>query len=277
MKRIYLLLALPIWFLACTAEETPLMTPAGFEVSLTPSLEAIITDASNIDVSEGINSYINIQAFSTLAVHDEDRWSASFESVFYDANIATDIASIKVSSFEFTKDPSVNSVIRGSLPQGGTTVDGQLLPMIVSRLDESALYAGAIYNPKYLQVSSPVYTPGQKIFISNADNSIDWIPDTDNELGLAVVIKYRPTHGQNQALAVQGYDERLTKIRVVPDNGQFTYEAQDFQGIPVGAYVDVFLIRANFEVIQGSLNGGNCLFSVSSKVVFGATYQEALD
>lgn len=112
-----------------------------------------------------------------------------------------------------------------------------------------------LYIPKGLHVSSPLPSTISKnaTFIWNADNT--------NTLGVAILVAFDPQIPGNQQFANLKSFERTILAK---DNGSYTFDSQDLDGIPPGCNIAITLARGNLVEIKGLKTGNNYLIFSNS-------------
>ena len=125
--------------------------------------------------------------------------------------------------------------------------------------DDEALHE--IYVPKSINVSAPF---GSSI---NRNSTFVWDADGTNTPGVIIAVTFDPQiSGNSQFKNVK----TIERVIIAKDNGRYTFESQDLDGIPSGSTIAIALVRGNLAEIKGLKTGNNYL--IYAKSTTGGTY-----
>ena len=127
------------------------------------------------------------------------------------------------------------------------------------------------YIPKHLSLTNYIFQLNQKPNW-HSGSPISWVADGNNSHGIGIAVVYDPEKLENKVFQPTHPNRTVNPIHTL-DDGQYTFDNADFQGIPAGADVDIYIGRGNYQIAQLGSNGKKVgVYSYSVKlipVIFG--------
>ncbi|MEO1413569.1 MAG: hypothetical protein AAFW73_27090, partial [Bacteroidota bacterium] len=147
-------------------------------------------------------------------------------------------------------DITLESGAQGRYHYGRTRTEFEQLASWYGRntlLELGEVALGQMYIPQKMVLNAPIWDGIDTAGTLGGDLELSWEPDPNNEQGVYIFFEFDPRAGNNQGFLEF---EPVYNYFQVEDQGNFTIAANEFENIPNGAAVELYLVRGNYTVLE---------------------------
>lgn len=116
-------------------------------------------------------------------------------------------------------------------------------------IDRTVVLQSGLYVPADLTLTSPVKTTSGQVLPKNT--VLAWNADTNNTKGIYVLIEFDPEDQDNAAFN-DGIRHYQYNVIQADDDGSYALSNADFDGMPAGAKIMLWVGRGNYALIDGA-------------------------
>ena len=205
-----------------------------------------------------ITGVINFYVFTTPSYQDNPEVHGEVSANFFDEmnGEAVDKGTLQIGNSANTQPASLSSAEASSNNGNEYRLNFNAKELYggsasIRLINGNSVDMDESYNlPSFINISNSSLLLGTFKDINNQNNSFNWTGDSNNALGVALILSYQPESPLNVDLKNQGHTEQVKNVILTQDTGNYTFSSDDFNGIPMGAYVEMSMARGNCDVIE---------------------------
>lgn len=238
MKNISLIIFIMLSLLSCNKDNTVVKT---VNQEIERIEKAFIPDVLYHygTLTKKTSGYLSVQSYRTLALKN-NLSSGSFKVggiILNNQGEPQDFGNMNIGNITMNSNSNYGNMY-GLRDKVGMDLYGTNTSFSVNTL----LPTAEMYIPKIINITSHSQDNNPTI---STNSDIDWNVDTENDLGVIIVLTYYPE--DNIALNNQ-YNEEVYHAILTEDDGSYSFSNEDLSKFPPNSKLMLKLIRGNYKI-----------------------------